>query len=114
MIVFYAIFISNPVFLMPFHRQLGIFNITAEVSNAVTVKSDGRSILPIVSELMTLVTGAPCQPPLVSILNGALQPKKTDTSDGPIKYYRSERIVTATKSKLNCSGVLNTRYIFRK
>ena len=59
---------------------------------------------------MTLVTGAPCQSPMVSIPNGATQPIKTETSDGPIKYYRAETIVTATSSKLNCSGVMTTRY----
>ena len=84
-----------------FYSQFGIFNVTAEVSNAVTVKSDGYTILPIVSELMTLVTSAPCQPPLVTI--------KTETSDGPLKYSRSETIVTASSSILNCSGVLTTK-----
>ena len=91
------------------NRQFGIFNITAQVSNAVTVQSDGYSILPIVSELMTLVTSAPCQPPTLGIPNGAITPIKTETSDGPIKYSRSETITTSSTSKLNCSGVLATR-----
>ena len=102
------------MYLLVFHhstiRQFGIFNITAMVSNAITVRVDGHSILPIVSELMTLVTSAPCQPPIVSIPAGATHPMKTDNSDGPLKYSRSETIVTSTSSKLNCSGVLTTRY----
>ena len=93
-----------------FNRQFGIFNITAEVSNAVTVQADGHSIHSVVSELMTLVTSAPCQPPALSIPNGATQALKTENSDGPIKYSRSETIVTTSSSKLNCSGVLSTRY----
>ena len=80
------------------------------VSNAVTVKSNGNSILPIVSELMVLVTSAPCQPPTVSIPIRGTQPIKTEKSEGPLKYSRSETIVTSTSSKLNCSGVLTTRY----
>ena len=95
--------------MVHFNRQLGIFNVTAKVSNAVTVKADGMSILPIVSELMTLVTSAPCSPPYVSIPNGATQPIKTDSSDGPIKYFRAETIVTTTTAKLDCAGLLTTR-----
>ena len=97
------------VLRFPFFSDFGIYNVTAEASNPVTVETDGHTILPMVSELVVLVTSAPCSPPTVSIPINATENRKTLYSDGPLKYPRSEPIITASLAKLNCSGVLSTR-----
>lgn len=78
-----------------YFSDFGVFNVTAYAWNFVTEVET-------MSDLMIIVTSAPCSPPEVWI------PVNSTVGTTPLQFKMSESIAIETTAKVNCSGIMNT------